>query len=260
MSVVVTSGFLLTPDSVPADRPRLCVNRVTGTVTASTEASGYPASRANNVFTYAGWQPTAVPATWEIDLGSAEEVDYCGLVGDYGSNGSTIQPQYWDGSAWQDAASEQIPASNEPLAFLFNAISASKWRVRVTGAICTISVIKFGKASAVDRGMQTGFMPGTWNRDNEYTTQRSEGGQILGRVKKRRGTKQKINIPDIPESWADDNWDALRESLEDESVFFIWDPSNHPRHIVYGMTDKDPRLSYSRYGGYLSLDMEIAGL
>ena len=257
MSVIVTSGFLLTsPDEVPSDRPRLCVNRVTGTVTASSEASGYPASRADNVFTYAGWKPTAVPATWEIDLGGAEETDYCGIVGQY--NGASIAVQYYDGS-W-NTITEKIPKDDEPVVFLYEKKYGSKLRLYITGQIPIISVIKFGISSAVDRGMQTGFGPGSWNRQNEYVTKFSEGGQVIGRTKKRRGTKQKIMIPDIPESWADDNWDTLRENLENESVFFIWDPTNHPSHIIYGMTDKDPRLTYSRYGGYLNLDMELAGL
>jgi hypothetical protein len=254
MSIIIAKGFLLT--SVSLGFPRICANRLTGTVTASTEADGYPASRADNVFTYGGWQPTSTTSTWEIDLGGSHYADYCGIVGQY--NNAAISVQYYNG-AW-NTIDEVVPANNEPLLFLFSKKYGSKFRLSITGAIPTLSVIKFGVADTVDRGVQTGFAPSAWNRKTEYVTTFSEGGQILSRNKKRSGSKQKITIPDIPESWANDNWRSLRLELEDEGVFFAWNPAAQPNHITYGMTDKDPNLTYSSYSGFLTLDIDLIAI
>jgi hypothetical protein len=80
MAVVISSSFALSETVVtPLTHARIGYSKVTGTITASSEDSGFPASAANNEMTYSWWKPAAMNAYWQIDLSTAEDVNYFGI-------------------------------------------------------------------------------------------------------------------------------------------------------------------------------------
>lgn len=266
MSVVLSSAIESAgeQDGVSLRYPRIAVTKRTGTVTASTEATDFPASRADTPHTYGGWKPTAVPATWEIDLGSDQVVNYCGIAGhNIGSSGGTVQVQYLDDSSspatWEDLTDSETPSDDEAILFLFANTTAQQFRIRLSGSIATISVIKFGVVHAPERGMRPSFGPAVWNPRTEYTNQVSEGGQILGRLKVRRGLRQTIQLNEVDASWAEANWPDLRADLENEGVFFSWAPEDQSEHVIYGMTRDEPSAEYSSFGGFVTISIPLAG-
>lgn len=262
---VVLSAQLKTSNPTPnepLDHPRICVEKITGTITASTEASGYAAARADSPLTHTPWQPTALPAWWQIDAGAAVDVDYCGIAGhNLGPVSASVQVQYsTDGASWNDADTAQVPAGTDPVLFLFAAHTARYWRIYVTGVSApSISVIQVGKATFVPRGIAPRWAPGAWNPQDDYSNRASEGGQVLGRTLRRTGVRQPISIDLLTEEWADAHWSALLQALRDSGVFFARDPSNRPDELVYGMTDGPAELAYSRAPNWLTLTLELMG-
>jgi hypothetical protein len=51
-----------------------------GSLVASNESTGYPASAANNDLTYSFWKPSGLPATFEVTTPTPEECDYFGIA------------------------------------------------------------------------------------------------------------------------------------------------------------------------------------
>jgi hypothetical protein len=264
MAVVISQSLVLSPSEpvVPLRYPRLAVQRITGSVAASSAQVNFPAAVADTPLTYSAWRPTAVPATWQIDAGEAVSVDYLGIAGhDMGMAGASAQVQYsTDGVSWTDASDPYLPADTEPLLFLFASVSARYWRVRITGAIPSIAVIQIGLAHALPRGMRTGYAPGPWNRDEEYSNTVSIGGQILGRTLRRRGTAQRIEVADVEQSWMRANYPELQRLLRTNGVFWAWSPEGSPDEVVYGMTERAPSVQYSNYPAYASLSLRLRGL
>ena len=79
--IYIQSGYAPDPDLNHARI--LYASHATGVMpTASTSATGHPAVAATYPTTFEYWQPTALPATWAVDLTTAKAVDAVGLYGD----------------------------------------------------------------------------------------------------------------------------------------------------------------------------------
>ena len=61
-------------------KPHLFEVHYNGTVAASSEQAGFPASAPSNELTYERWKPSKLPATWQVDLGKAESINYCAIA------------------------------------------------------------------------------------------------------------------------------------------------------------------------------------
>lgn len=74
-----------------------------GVVSAGSAAEGFPASAAANELTATFWKPTALPATWEVQLPDRESVDFIGIAAhDLVSVGANFVLQAWLDEAWEN--------------------------------------------------------------------------------------------------------------------------------------------------------------
>ncbi len=72
-----------------------------GTLEASSETAGFPASAANNALTYSFWKPTGLPATFELQLANPEPCDYFGIAAhDLRSTKTVAVMQAFINEAW----------------------------------------------------------------------------------------------------------------------------------------------------------------
>jgi len=104
-----------------------------GTLSASSEAAGYPKENAVSEATYNAWQPTTLPATLTIDKGAAVSVDSSAIVAhDCGTKGLTVQLQSsTDNTTWT-SRSTVSPSDDTTILTLFTSVSARYWRMRFT--------------------------------------------------------------------------------------------------------------------------------
>jgi hypothetical protein len=231
MSVVIASGVTNT------HLPRLGWRAITGTITASSAANGFGAALAATPQTYSAWRPTALPATWAIDAGSAQAVDYCGIgAHSIGSNGGTVFIEYLVGSTWTLAATV-TPTDDTALLFLFPEVSAQEWRVRITGGTpARVGNIRFGKVTTLPR--QSTFAPALPITEAEqftYNVNVSATGEWLGRSVVAAGLEFSFQVEHVSETFADGEWALFRRHCnEGDATFYVAPkPAAYPKEVAY---------------------------
>ena len=231
MSVVIETGVTDT------HLPRIGWRGITGTISASSEAAGFGASLAATPQTYSAWRATALPATWAVDAGSAQAVDYCGIgAHEIGSNGGTVFVEYLVGAVWTEASSA-TPTDDSALLFLFPEVSAQEWRIRITGTTAPrIGNIRFGKATKLpQRSVFAPALPITEAEQFTYNVNVSATGEWLGRSVVAAGLQFSVQINHISETFADGEWSLFRVHCnEGDATFYIAPkPSQYAKEVAY---------------------------
>ena len=233
MSVIFEAGYILPGADLPLKHARMAHSgnwHTDGTITSSTEATGFTDDAADNSLTYERWKPSALPGTWDNDLGSAKLVNYCCIaVHTMGTNGNTLQVQYdsTGGGSWVDVIN-QLVANDSPIFAIFEPETRQKWRIRISGGTAPeLGVIKFGAALQFHRPFFSGFNPTRMNRRTTTTGNISEGGEFLGRSKIRTSLASEYSWSNLPHAWVRANLDGLTgliQSVETEPFFLAWRP------------------------------------
>ncbi len=231
MSVLFEAGYILPGADLPLKHARMAHSgnwHAGGTITSSTEATGFTDDAADNSLTYERWKPSALPGTWENDLGSAKLVDYCCIAAHtMGTNGNTLQVQYdsTGGGVWVDVINQAI-VDDSPIFAIFEPETFQKWRLRISGGTAPeIGVVKFGAALQFERPFYTGFNITRMNRRTSVTGNLSEGGAFLGRSKINSSLASQYTWANLTYAWVRANLDGptgLIQSLETEPFFLAW--------------------------------------
>ena len=230
MTVIFQTSYTLPGGDQPLTHARIAHDRNWlngGTVTASSTASEYFANGPTNGLTYEKWKPSSLAATWEYDHGIAAECDYC-VIGAHtmGTNGNTIQVQYWNGSAWVDLIPSTVVATDEPIMAIFAPQTRQRWRIRITnGTAPTIGVIKFGKALQMQRPLYGGHAPIPFARQTILRSTKSETGEFLGRSKQRTYLQTQYAWQHLTAAWMRANWGDFQRAIEESPFFIAWRPA-----------------------------------
>lgn len=172
-----------------------------GTLLASSETLDGFAANALGPQTYDFWTSASVPATLAVTLGAAQECDACAIFGHtLGTAGATIEVQYWDGAAWVTVATAS-PTNDEPLLFIFPAVSSTQWRIRITGAVASISIAMIGKRLIVPGGIQTGYVTLDMAKSVELIASSSVTGQFFSARVNRKGAQTSIAFATQERDW-----------------------------------------------------------
>lgn len=229
MTVLFESGYSLPGPDQPLKHARIAHAgnwNAGGTITASTTAAGFSAAAPDNSLTYEKWQPTALPATWETDFGSALACDYCCIAGhNMGTKGNTLEVQY-DNAGFVDVITATAITDDSPIYCIFEPETRQKFRIRITnGTVPDIGVIRFGSSLQMERPFYGGFVPPRMNRMVEVIGNKSEGGEFLGRTVIRSGVRAKYSWDNLTYAWVRTNLDTttgLIQSMESEPIFLTW--------------------------------------
>lgn len=232
--IVIESGFAGV--AYPLDHPRIGANPVAGTVTASTEAAGFAADLAANSKTTQYWQPTAVPATWDLTFTSAM-ISYFGIAAhNIGTVGATVEFQTWDGAAWVTKAT-CAPTDDLPIFGLVRRASRDRARLRFTNAIPTIGIIAFGDVTEFPRkATYTGSMSFDRTTQDVFSTTISDGGQALDRFVTRQPVSVKMTVEHMSEAWVEAYLEPVIDYMRYYPVFIADRPAKLPRSVAYAYT------------------------
>jgi hypothetical protein len=212
-----------------------------GTVTASGTATGYFDEGPTNGLTYEKWKPDALPATWEYDHGTDAECDYC-VIGAHtmGTNGNTLQVQYWNGSSWTGLITATGIITDEPIMVIFAPQTRQRWRIQVTnGTAPEIGVIKFGKAMQMPRPIYGGHAPVIFSRVTQMRSNQSESGEFLGRSKQRTYLSTSYSWQHLTATWVRANWLDFQKAIEDSTFFIAWRPDTF-NDVALAQTSETP--------------------
>lgn len=227
------------------------------TPTASTSAAGFPAVAATYPTTFEFWKPTAAPATWAVDLGSAKPVDYVGVVADLA--GATVAIQWSaDGTTWT-TVDTRTPTDRINV-FLFSEVAARYWRLSFTGALPSVAVVYFGKALTMPRMIYQGHTPLTLSRQTELSNNVSDGGQYLGRSIIRKGASTGFGFKNLKADWYRANFDQFVKAARTMPFFVAWRPVQFPTEMGFVWVDGDISPSNSGPRDYMSVDISVQGL
>jgi hypothetical protein len=259
MSVVIANGVTNT------DLPRIGWRAITGTISASTAASGFAASLAATAQTYSAWRATALPATWAIDAGSAQAVDYAAIgAHEIGSNGGTVFVEYLVGSTWTQAATV-TPADDSAILFLFPEVSAQEWRIRITGTTAPrVGNIRFGKVTTLPRlSTFAPALPITEAEQFTYNVNVSATGEWLGRSVVAAGLQFSVQIEHVAETFAAGEWADFRVHCnEGDATFYIAPkPAAYPKEVAYAWPTETVRAERALPNKAISrtLDLQCGG-
>lgn len=241
--------------------PRLCIAHQSGTITASSTATGYSATAITTPQTYTAWKGDSLPDTIEIDFGGNKTLSYVAMYIKEIGTGATVEPEYWNGSAWVSFGTALSITKRGPIAWMkLSGVTGSKIRASVTGTTSPqIAFMGAGDALKFECGIPPGFAPASLNQDDEFTNVFSEGGQVLGSQKLRSSAKQDISVDAVSPSWVATNWPSVRALMNTNGMFFAFNPKDAPDELIYGMRGKNaPSASYSSTQ-YMALSFSIEG-
>lgn len=204
-------------------------------------ASGYVSLAPSNSLTYERWKPGALPATWEYDHGSAALCDYC-CIGAHtmGTNGNTLQVQYWSGSAWVDLIPATVMTSDMAVMAIFGQQTRQRWRIVVSnGTAPEIGVIKFGRAMQMTRPIFGGHTPVDLGRQTQIRANYSETGEFLGRTRQRVQMASTFSWQHLDDAWIRSTFRPFQKAVEAEPFFIAWRPLAYSE-VALCQTDEVP--------------------
>jgi len=233
-----------------------------GTVTVTSEATGFEKENAQSWKTSSWWKAIAAGTVYfYIDMGAAVDVDCWGITGhNLTANAGTIKPEYSATGAWAgegpDFDSIQTPDNNQAIFHKVTSRNARYFRFEIasTGAASFIANLFLGEALQLEREMPLGFSPANLNRDRKVFNNMSVNGQYLGRTLRSKGAKVVIDQKLVSRGWVDTNWEAFANHIELYPFYFAWDTANYPEEVAYCMANK---IAYPRYVQALHLNFRI---
>ena len=189
------------------DKPCVLIENhfATGTIVATSTAGGFAAENVAEENTYDGWKANAVPApneTLTLTLDASAAAD-CLAFTAHNLAGSTegMDLSYWDGAAWQVAATFD-PPTNETFMVIFPEQTSDQWRVTFKGPIIpAVNYMMLGKRMVFPTGIVGAYTPTDWSQETEILGGETNSGQFLGQRVLRRSADIGVSIGRVPLDW-----------------------------------------------------------
>tara|TARA_R110000744_G_scaffold324445_1_gene430238 strand:- start:52 stop:597 length:546 start_codon:yes stop_codon:yes gene_type:complete len=176
-----------------------------------------------------------------------------------GTNGNTLQVQYWGGSAWVDLIAATAIANDSPIMVIFEPQTRQLWRISITnGTAPTVGVIKFGKALQMQRAIYAGHAPIDMARQTILRSNFSETGEFLGRSKQRNYLSTSFDWQHLRTAWIETNWPAMQKAVESEPFWIAWRPIASAA-VGYCQTDEVPIPSKMGIKDFMSVQLTVRG-
>jgi len=233
-------------------------------VVVSGETSEGPRDAPLRPDTYEFWEPPGLPGTYVLDLGTSRDINYVGLVGDYGTAQVSAKLEYsTDNENFDDFSVEAPPADDTPLMFLDNLTTARWLRLTVDGvgsALPKTAVLYAGQALVMPRPIYGGHAPGPLSRVTETYRARSRGGQLIGRSFRSHGVVVSFDYANLKAAWYRQYFDPFVKHARGRPFFVAWRPETFPREVVYGETTRDVQPRNQGKRDLMSVGFEVSGI
>ena len=232
-------------------------------VVASSQAAGFEAADAVNIFTNEYWQPNVLPATWTCTPATGTDSDYIGIAAHtLGSNGCTVGIEYTtDGTTWTELFSF-APEDNQAIMLIYEPVTAMAWRLTVSGGtgIPRLGVIYIGESLAMQRPIYGGHAPITLQLKTILTNQMSEAGQFMARSIVRQGVGTSYSWSNLTAGWVRQYWRPFQKAARSVPFFIAWRPISFPDETAFVWTLSDISPSNSGMKNFMSISMDVAGV
>lgn len=245
MTTVMTAGYI-SEATVPIWHTRLLYDQIARLDAASINVSGtasgaFPEAPVTDQ-TWEWWEPDVLPGWWEVDAGSNISCNAIGIAAhDLGTQGAQVIIQYSTNGVDYTQITTHSPSDDAPILFLFAAVSARYWRVRIaSGATAPpkMCVIYIGTDLAMQRPVKwNGHTPGVLNPRITKRPSMSERGQRLGTTLIREGFEASFTVENLRELWVRDRFLDFMRSAWRYGYFVSWRPADFPDEVLFGWTE-----------------------
>lgn len=257
MTIVITAG------ATDTQRPMVLYENVfsDGVLVASSAIADGAGDNAVDTFTYDYWTPAIVPAQLTVTLDGPTEVDCFGIAAhNLGSEGATVSLQYYNGSTWVTIVS-QSPLLDADILAVFPTVTATQFRVNMSGAVASIGVVMAGKRLVFPTGILSGYTSTDHSKKYDLMTTRTLGGNFAGNRVYRVGIETSVTFGMIDADWVDTTM-ALFENHYNtgQPFFYAGSPSTLPNDMCYAWRPErggELSPSYEEGGIYQEFDMDI---
>jgi hypothetical protein len=238
-----------------------------GTVTVTSEESGYPKENAWDWLLTDWWKANAPGVVYvTVDMGAAVNADYWAIAGhNLHLNSGNIKPQYSSdnfSSDIHDFDSQYTPSNGNPYLRKVTQRNARYFRFLVNSidVASLIGQLCIGNILELPSGMPAGFIPPSLAHSDEVYSNVSDGGQFIGRSVIRNGKRFTISQEVILPSWFDNNWQGLYDHIVKKPFFFAWDYENYQTDITFCWSDGN--IDPPRYSStvHMNWSMKVRGV
>lgn len=253
-----------------ANTPAFCYDNIfeQGTLSASSEAAGFPKENAVNWKTYDFWQPAAINNWIAVDAGSPVTCDYAAMFAhDSHTQGSIVSLQGADNAAFSSGLITPVSFSSlttsAPVVRTFATTAAKRyWRYYQVGgtAPTSIGVLAAGTRLDMQRGMRTGFAPPLFARAPQLLPNRAIKGAFLGQAVRRQGVSFTASFNNLTPAWLRANWAAFQDHFERKPFFFTWDPGTYDDDAAFAWVNGTPGAPVYQTPQYMALSLKMLGL
>ena len=206
------------------------------TLTATTEAAGFPVESLTTWRPFQQWRPTALPATVTATWAAAREINcFCFFGHHLGTRGCTITCEYYDGS-WNAFGSAVVPAGTEVVYIYAGTVMASQARFTVTGAedAPEIGVWFVGKDFQPTSGIQPGWEPPAGAQTPDTREAISRNGLWRGATVQDVRAESALSISPIREADYVSLWRPFRSRCHRLQPFFLhWNTTEDVAGAAY---------------------------
>ena len=237
-----------------------------GTLSATSEATGFEKENAIDWLTNDWWKPSAGGTYYiTVDLGSADSADYLGIAGhNLGTESATVSVEYSS-----DNFSGDINDAFTPVALTSDAVyvksfstqSARYWRLKVASTnAALIGQVSIGAQMAITEQPDVGFSPPNFSPDDKIINSKSEGGQFIGRSVVSLGVEFSIPFMFLDPAWVRTTWEDFTTHGKRYPFFYVWDLTNFPDEVVYCWSEGSwPKAEYS-HTNLMSVTLSVRGI
>lgn len=272
--IVATQSFLAGPadEQPPLYHARIGYeNRVrdllaTAVVVSSESATG-PKDAPTRPNTDEYWEPLALPATWQADMGDVYAVDYVGIAAhNFGTKRTAAKVEFALDAGFTTGvvqhALEVMPDDDTPMVFLGDEVEARHVRITLTGTVAPrMAVVYVGKMLAMDKAVSGPYKPINLSRKSELSARLSRGGQFLGQNFRAHGVEGSVAFRNVGSAWMRANFDPFAKHARSLPYFFAWNPLEFPRDVGYVWTpDADIVPVYNGTGDLMDVDWNMQGI
>lgn len=271
MPIIIPPALLLSPSlTIPLTHARILWQTYTrnadpSTITASSALTDSPADAVTRPDTYECWQAESLPATWEIDLGEAKDIDAVGIVSFGNHECSFLVETSNNGSSWTEFSDEIAPANDAPLLFLDELRTVRYVRLTIEGLVSPstaprVAVIYIHQAMAMYRMIHGGHSPAPLSRTTVLKNALSRGGQFLGQNFRRHGVQTDVSYRNLPGDWYRETFDPFVQNCRKYPYFFAWRPARRPLEVAYVWTAKDIHPKNTPGRDYVDVSWDMHGI
>lgn len=204
---------------------------------ATSSADGFPADAPLRPDTGERWKPDASNSTLTIDLGSAQTVDYVGVMGYMSGVTVTVQSSP-DNSTWTTFSESAAMTEDGPVLFLDASRSARYWRIQLDG-VAQIASVYIGEVLEMQRPFFGGNTPIPLARQTQLRSAMSRGGQFLGQDIVRTGYSGSMQWTNLKPAWYRSNVEPLVKHLRTRPAFVAWNIRDYPQDLIYAWSRDD---------------------